>query len=366
MGFSLRRALAGAVAGGAGAAVQLADNAIKAAEHDRQQADAFERQKELLRIHDENAIAREQRSFEFKEKYAAKKIERYSTFLSATTAELKKEGIKPESADGQARIAAALSSNGFPAEGDKYQDNYFKLMELKSKDTLARAEQGIRLEMARDRRAGSTDKESAKVAEKRLAETIDGFSFETRERDGKKGEPDNRAVDEVKRIVDRERRAGASVDDINSGLVKLKPAFNDERSKNPSAPGDEIFRSAWAQVVANDKPKDQAAPPKPTVVAPEPEKKRIPGVPEKLFGGPDSVPASTRQFQTSSDKPPPPPPQRSVAGIPISDIPLTGTKPMGRTVVDDIGDGLNTLTGGGNAASWNQVGGDIGKPRSVR
>lgn len=283
MGFSLRRALAGAVAGGAHAAVELADNAIRSAEHDRQRALEFDHQNKMMEMQAQNADARAQRAYEFKEKRETSKIERFGTFLSATTADLKKEGIKPESSEGQARIASALTAGGYPAEGDKYFDNSIKLTQIKSNEDLRKAEQGIRLEMARDRRSGTFDKSAAKGAEKQLADTVEGFAFKVKGRDGKLVD-DDRALDEVRRLVDKGRRAGRSVEDINTSLLNFKPVFNAERSKNPSMGGDDIFRSAWVSLQPpKDSPPAQVQAAAPAVQQPVP-KKVTPGI-FSGFGG---------------------------------------------------------------------------------
>lgn len=286
MGFSLRRALAGAVAGGAGAVVELADSALKSAARDRELQMQFDRQKELMALQESNAEARAQRTYELKDKRDTDKAARFGTFLSQTSADLKKEGIKPESAQGQARLASALTSGGYPAEGDKFFDNSIKLQQISSNEELRRAEQGIRLEMARDRRSGTVDKSSAKAAEKQLSDTIEGFAFKVKDRDGKFVD-DDRALDEVRRLVDKGRRSGRSVEDINSSLLNFKPVFNAERSKNPSAAGDDIFRSAWTSIQApKEKPSQgilsQAAP----VIAQQPAQKKVtPGIFSGFGGG---------------------------------------------------------------------------------
>lgn len=376
MGFSLRRALAGAVAGGAHAAVELADHAIKSAEHDRRRALEFEQQNRLMETQAQNAEARARRAYEFKEKRETDKIERYGKFLSATTADLKKEGIKPESADGQARIAAALSTNGFPAEGDKYQDNYFKLLELKTKDEQRKAEQTIRLEMARDRRAGTAEKASTKAGaasskadEKELKETINSFAFKTKSREGG-SEEDSTARDLVANIVDKGRSQGASAGEMNSRLLALKPAFNAERAEKPRANGADIFRSTWEKV--NTKPADKPA--QPAVQPAAAERKVTPSIfnngPSRrgASGGWDSPPAQPASG-ASGGWDSPPARTTSAAGIPVNATPSrVGSLPMSRNFGDEVVDfavqGANTLTGSG--ANWDQMNRDISKPRNTR
>lgn len=370
MGFSLRRALAGAVAGGAHAAVELADNAIKSAEHDRQRALEFDHQNKMMEMQAQNAEARAQRAYEFKEKRETSKIERFGTFLSATTADLKKEGIKPESSEGQARIASALTAGGYPAEGDKYFDNSIKLTQIKSNEDLRKAEQGIRLEMARDRRAGTVDKSATKEAEKRLQDTIDGFSFKTKDRDGKFVE-DNEARNLVANIADKGRHAGKSADEMNSRLLALMPAFDAERREKPGAKGGDIFQSTWEKV--NTKPAEKPAQPEVAVVQPAAAEKKV--TPSIFNNGPSGPKLDTANITNS---PPPdykiaedvgPARRTSAAGLPMNDRRgSVGSLPMSRNfgdeVVDVFGQGVNTLTGSG--ANWDQMNRDISKPRNTR
>ena len=92
---------------------------------------------------------------------------------------------------------------------------------------------------------------TGQVAERHLWQ----IAFKVKDRDGKFVD-DDRALDEVRRLVDKGRRSGRSVEDINSSLLNFKPVFNAERSKSPSAAGDDIFRSAWASI---QPPKEQPA-----------------------------------------------------------------------------------------------------------
>lgn len=356
MGFSLSRALGGALIGASGTAAHLAEQGLKEEAKQRELAAQFEKQKELIAIQDENTRNRDQSAYDFKVKREKERADRFGEFLSSTIAEMKKEGIKPFSIDGQARISEALASKGYVAEADKYSDNAKGLAQIKSNEELRKAEQAIRLEMARDRRGATSDKESTKAAEKRLNDTIDGFSFELRGRDGSKQGVDDTAADEVRRIVDRQLRSGKSHDEINSSLMNFKSAFNAERASNPSAPGSALFRSTWEKIKPQEPPATTSgsAPP-----ASENTQKRahIAGVLEDKIDPANfdsRAPANWKPFDFVEQTP--------------SEYKNVGSKPMrpnfGDGVVDAFSSSANVLTGQG--ASWNQVGGDIGKPRSAR
>lgn len=160
MGFSLRRALAGAVAGGAHAAVELADNAIKSAEHDRQLQMQFDRQKELMAMQEESAVRREQHAYDMKEKLDSKKKEKVGKFMIDGLDALKKDGIDSGSIAGQRRLAEMAAASGHQDYADKFFDNAIKLEQIESTTELRKEEMRTRAETARlgrEARAGNNN-----------------------------------------------------------------------------------------------------------------------------------------------------------------------------------------------------------------
>jgi len=149
MGFSLKRALAGALAGGAGAIGEIADARIKEAQQERERQAAFARQRELLEIQDEIASQRELRVEASKQRLEDAKVERIGGFMRDSRETLKKEGIDPGSAAGQRRLAEMALENKQPMLADKFFDNAIRMDQISETSALRRAEIAARSETAR-------------------------------------------------------------------------------------------------------------------------------------------------------------------------------------------------------------------------
>lgn len=156
MGFSLKRALAGAIAGGAGAVGGIADARIKEAQQERERQQAFERQRELLELQDEIAAQREQRVEASKQRLEDAKIERMGGFMKDSLASLRESGIDPGSALGQRKLAELALENKQPALADRFFDNANRMDEMKDRSELRKMELGNRMQIASLRRGSST------------------------------------------------------------------------------------------------------------------------------------------------------------------------------------------------------------------
>lgn len=275
MGFSLRRALAGAVAGGAGAAVELADHAIKAAEVDRQKAQDFERQKELLAIQDENIIRREQRVYDMKERLDTSKKEKVGKFMVEGLAALKEEGIDSGSIKGQQRLAEMAAANGHQDYADKFFDNAIKLGQIESTTELRKEEMRTRAETARlgrEARLGGNSKDDRDDERGFAFAGQAGARIKLPARDGKPAVFENgpaymqglyqEARDNGMEPKEARRLINDTQLEITKGL-KINPSDPDAVAE--SAIG--IARRAW--MPANPKPAQSAAP----VVQPTPAEK---------------------------------------------------------------------------------------------
>lgn len=156
MGFSLKRALAGAIAGAAGAVGGIADARIKEAQQERERQQAFERQRELLELQDEIAAQREQRVEASKQRLEDAKIERMGGFMKDSLASLRESGIDPGSALGQRKLAEMALENKQPALADRFFDNANRMDEMKDRSELRKMELGNRMQIASLRRGSST------------------------------------------------------------------------------------------------------------------------------------------------------------------------------------------------------------------
>lgn len=155
MGFSLKRALAGAIAGAAGAVGSIADARIKEAQQERERQQAFERQRELLELQDEIAAQREQRVEASKQRLEDAKIERMGGFMKDSLASLRESGIDPGSALGQRKLAEMALENKQPALADRFFDNANRMDEMKDRSELRKMELGNRMQIASLRRGSS-------------------------------------------------------------------------------------------------------------------------------------------------------------------------------------------------------------------
>jgi len=163
MGFSLGRALAGALAGGAAAAGQVADQQILEATRQREADAQLARQRQLMIEQDELLANRAERVAATKNAYDEAKIGKVADFMKSGLTTLKADKIDPGSIVGQQRLAAMATENGHPELGDKFFDNAIKLGQIKSTEELRREEMKTRLiTVGLAREAAADNKASAR------------------------------------------------------------------------------------------------------------------------------------------------------------------------------------------------------------
>lgn len=292
MGFSLRRALAGAVAGGAHAAVELADHAIKSAEHDRQLQMQFERQKELMAMQEETANRREQHVYDMKEKLDTGKKEKVGKFMTEGLAALKTEKIDSGSVQGQRRLAEMAAANGHQDYADKFFDNAIRLEQIESTTELRKEEMRTRAETARlgrESRAGNSSKDDRDEERGFTFAGQAGARIKLPTRDGKSAVFENgpgymqslyqEAIDNNMTPKDARRLINDTQLEITKGL-KINSA-------NPDAVADgaiNIARRAWQPATA--KPAPASAEP---VVAPAPPVEKPRNYTPSAFGSQSQV-----------------------------------------------------------------------------
>lgn len=167
MGFSLKRALAGAVVGGAHAAGEVFDAQLKEAEKDRARVAEEERARRQAEYADELLASREARKQEFTDKREADKRKIYKDTVGEATAKLKESNIKIGSAEGQQSIAEAFITAGYPEFGDKFSDNAQKAREADDRKELKKIEMANLMETKRIGRAAAADARSGRIDLKR-------------------------------------------------------------------------------------------------------------------------------------------------------------------------------------------------------
>lgn len=164
MGFSLKRALLGAVVGGAHAAGEVYDAQLKEAAANRQRELELEKQKELESHRDQLLEAREGRKQEFLDKREKDKREIYKNVVAAESATLKEKGIGIGSAEGQQAIANAFITAGYPEFGDKFSDNAQKAREADDRKDLKKIELANAAETRRfNRETAANQRESNRL-----------------------------------------------------------------------------------------------------------------------------------------------------------------------------------------------------------
>lgn len=172
MGFSLGRALAGAIAGGAGAAANIADGYIKEAAVSRQREADFERQRQLMREQDEIMVMREQRVAETKLRTEKTKRDEIAGFMRTQLSALKEQGVDPGSVAGQRSIASAAAEAGYQDYADKFYDNAIKLGQIESAAESNREARALRSQTMQLASADAAARRS-EVADRKNAERED-------------------------------------------------------------------------------------------------------------------------------------------------------------------------------------------------
>lgn len=290
MGFSLKRALAGAVMGAANAQVEIADANLKEAAEQRKLEEQFARQKELIAIQDENAMRREQSMISLKEEILNKRSEKDKLFLNEGLDALKKDGVNPGSIEGQRRLAEMAARNGNQNYADKFFDNAIRMGEIESKAELRKAEIATRLETARmareARSSGSDDKEEARLLT--LAD-LAGKRVRVTDREGKTGSLAE-ASNQLQALALEAKDRGMATADIKRLLLDTSSLINLGIRENPNDPNKALFGAIeqqrrfnkWAPEPSQDK-KSSAPPPPPAPPVPV-KKDVVPGV-FSGFGG---------------------------------------------------------------------------------
>lgn len=163
MGFSLKSALAGAIAGGAHAVGEVATSRINEMTRQRERAEAFDYQKEHDRLRDDALANREQRVMDMKEAREKKTLGERSKFMTDGLATLRGEKIDPASVKGQNRMAQIAGEAGYTDLYDKYTDNATRLLQISDANERAREAKEMHYASIAESRAGRAD--SKKEAE---------------------------------------------------------------------------------------------------------------------------------------------------------------------------------------------------------
>lgn len=120
MGFSLKRALAGAIEGGTRAAGEILDAQVKAKADDEARLQRIADAKELSTFQEGLADARMRSVNEYRGAVEKKSRAEMATLVKGITVKAREAKLDPGSAEGLTFIAEELANNGYMAEADKY------------------------------------------------------------------------------------------------------------------------------------------------------------------------------------------------------------------------------------------------------
>ena len=274
MGFSLGRALAGALAGGAAAAGQIADAHILEATRQREADASSQRQREQMVAQDELQAARADRVEATKIKRSKDERDAISGEIKSHRADLKKNGVDPDSQKGLVSLAGYLGEKGYIDYADKYRNDAINMQrndEAHQDRVDARVD---RAQQARERlaeigaRRGAANDEKVSAREKlelaKIDDTLNTFKFKSVDPRTDREAVDDTAYNEAKILKDRMEQAKVPFPEINRRLMALKSQSDSFRTDpaNKGISGAQALEMAMgaAESQAAERAKASAAP----------------------------------------------------------------------------------------------------------
>ena len=265
MGFSLGRALAGALAGGAAAAGQVADQQILEATRQREADAQLARQRQLMIEQDELLANRAERVEATKLARSKAEREAISGEFKSHRADLRAQGVNPDSQKGLVSLAGYLGEKGYIDYADKYRNDAIN-MQRNDESHQDRVDARVdRAQQAKERmaeiasRRAATNDEKVSAREKlelsKIDDTLNTFKFKSVDPRTDKEVLDDTAYNEAKILADRMHQANMPLPDINRKLMALKSQSDDFRAD----PANKGVNGAWALNKAIDVAEAQAA-----------------------------------------------------------------------------------------------------------
>lgn len=190
MGFSLERALAGAVAGAANAAGEVYDAQLKEGVLQRARAEEQANRIALAEEQDRLLAAREQRKQEYLDSKEQSKRSLYASLVEEQVSELKRKGIAIGGAEGQRIIGQAFIEKGYPEFANTFFDNAQKAQQADDNKELRKiqlANAAATSALARESKLAAREAkigEAQKLAYKTWEGTLNDFEIKSRDQDG--------------------------------------------------------------------------------------------------------------------------------------------------------------------------------------
>lgn len=284
MGFSLSRAIAGAVGGAAHAAGEIFDAQLKEEEKNRARELDLARQKEAAKYADELVSARERSKEAFQERKEKDKRGIYKSTFELAQADLKERGVKYGTVEGQRAMAEAFSKTGYPEFADKFLDNAANLDKATNDHEYKKAQ----LEANRLAREANVLAREGKISDTKLAADrkvyegrLDDLTQFQYDADGKKTGEDPTIKHWVAGVTgDIARNDPYKAAQVVTQIAQSVTAIKQKNPRfTPSQVRDEVERMIGASAKQAPAPAAPAAPGVKTV------KPRTPGILEKNAGG---------------------------------------------------------------------------------
>ena len=255
MGFSLKRALAGAVVGGAHAAGEVFDAQLKEAAIDRARIADEERARRQAEYADQLLEQREARKQELLDRRETDKRKIYKDTVAEATASLKEKGIKIGSAEGQQAIAESFINAGYPEFGNTFADNAQRAREADDRKELKKIEMANLMETRRAAREARADareskeslkrSEDFKVADKQYNDILNDLEEKVLGDNGKPVGTDNTVKNWVRNNTWDLSRKDPYV--AAKKAAELNEMYNQVKEANPKASKYELTQIAEAE-----------------------------------------------------------------------------------------------------------------------
>lgn len=276
MGFSLSRALAGAVVGGAHAAGDVFSDQLAEAAKDRARVADEERAFRVAEHADSLLAAREARKQEMLDIKEKEKRKLYSELVAEQVAGLKEKGVSVGGAEGQRAIGQAFVEKGYPEFANTFFDNAQRAQQADDNKELKKiqlANAAATHALARETKAAAREGkigEAAKAEQKRYDDYVNDFDIKWKKDDGTSGNDPTLKhwmLNLTGGLVTKDPYAA------NELVRKMGMVINDVRGENPDASPARIRALAEERLRPKSAPAQAAAAPSST-----PPKQIIPGI----------------------------------------------------------------------------------------
>ena len=283
MGFSLSRALAGAVVGGAHAAGDVFSDQLAEAAKDRARVADEERAFRVAEHADELLAAREQSKRDYLETKQKDALKQDADTMREVREAVREQGLDPDTPAGMKAAAGIADEKGYLNHADKFRIRAETERANTAREEGLKEARAARAEAAAARRGAKMDEEE-KNRMQQLDRVIGQFKFPVykQDEDGKLkhvGDDDSGAAAAASYAYGR-RDDNESFKSINRDLRQIQEQASIFRQKDPTLSGNvafELGKKVWENkgkapdATANAGPSAQPAAP---VAQP---KKRIPG-----------------------------------------------------------------------------------------